>query len=357
MCQRKNFIRRSFAFSTALSVGGIYLVGCGGDGPGGPGDFPDVRGAWTGRYSVLQCTTLTGTDPFYCQDVFYVGRSIMLGLQLDQSGSRVSGIAEQGPLSGRVDGDIDELGALVLSGRLGVNADATTTIEDWETLLVGDSLVGEWTFLIEDNTGSGYGSARVTADLTLIDPRVPNYESCPAQFRLDKTDGVTGTLGAGDCQLEDETYYDVYSVDMATGDEIEIRTGSPDFRPALLIFDLNENLVACSLPVASQVCSRNSPDSLASISLTAFVGETWLIVVNAWQTGETGSYALTTEALGGASSLADLIARRASTSVRLGGPLDAAVRIPPAVESEGAPENGRLGIPEPGVRNPERRRR
>ncbi len=202
--------RRPCDLPAILLLSGVLLSGCGDDNPTGPGEFPDVRGQWAGRYSVTACTILSGTDPFFCQDLFYEGSSRFLDLQLDQNRSRVSGTAWQGQVSGRVEGTVSEFGIVTLEGQIGVGEAATTTIEDWETVLVGDSLVGSWTFLFEENTDLGLGSARIEADLTLFDPDVPNYMSCPVELTLEQTDAAWGS-GGGDCQLiEDESYYDVF---------------------------------------------------------------------------------------------------------------------------------------------------
>lgn len=324
--------RRLTLPGVALSTAAL-LAGCGDDDPSGPGNFPDVRGSWTGQYSVLTCTILSGSDPFFCQDVFYEGRSLILDLRLNQSGSRVSGVAEQGQLAGQVQGNVDEFAVLTLSGQLGVNEDATTTIEDWETILIGDSLIGSWVFQVDDNTDSGFGSALVDADLTLIDFSVPSYESCPVEIMMAQTDEVAGLLEAGDCQLEDESYYDVFSVDMATGDQIEIRMSSPEFNPALLIVDLDEAIVACSLPVASQICNRNTPDSVAAVALEAVVGETWVIVANAFRALDVGVYTLTTQALT-ASQAPDFTLQRAAYGERYGVALDAVAEALPAIQSD-----------------------
>ncbi len=317
----------------AVTLLGVVLVGCGGDDPSGPGDFPDVRGDWIGQYSVLACTQLSGTDPLFCDDIFYVGRSLGLGLTLSQSSARVNGVAQQGQLSGGVVGNVDEFGVLVLSGDIGVGADATTTIEEWETLLVGDSLVGSWVFEVADNTGSDFGVAMVQADVTLIDLDVPSYVGCPVQSELAHTDEVVGTLEAGDCQLDDESYYEVYMIDMVGGDQVEFRMGSLDFEPALLIVDLQERIVGCSLPVQSEVCNRNSPDSVATIGLEAVVGETWLVIANAFRALDVGDYTLTTQALGGANSVADLNLQAVPYGVRYGMALDAPADVLPVAGS------------------------
>lgn len=316
---------RLFGSPAALLLSGALLAGCGDDSPSGPGEFPDVRGLWTGRYSVTGCTILSGTDPFFCQDLFYEGSSRFLDLQLDQNRSSVSGTAWQGLVSGRVTGRVSEIGVVTLSGQIGVDEAATTTIEDWETVLVGDSLVGGWTFLFEENADLGLGSARIDADLTLIDPSVPNYMSCPVELALEQTDAVVGFLGAGDCQLsEDESYYDVLSVDVATGDQVEIRMSSSDFNPVLFVFDLDQRSIACSAPTDTLGCTfTNSPDSVAAVALEAVVTETWLIVANTTEGGESGAYSLDTRALGVGGSSTDLTVQTAALSARFGIAVDA----------------------------------
>lgn len=317
----------------AVMLLGIVLVGCGGDDPSGPGNYPDVRGEWVGQYRVLACEQLSGSDPLFCEDIFYVGRSLSLGLTLSQSSSRVNGVAQQGRIEGRVDGSIDEFGVLALSGQIGVGEYATTTIEEWETVLVGDSLVGSWAFEVEDNTASDYGIARVEADVTLLDPSVPNYLGCPVEGELAHTDEILGALGADDCQLDDGSYYDAYSVDVVTGDQVEFRMGSLDFKPALLIVDLEGWLLYCSLPVASVDCDLNSPDSVATIALEAVVDETWLVIANALERLDVGDYSLTTQALGGASFEAGFRLQAIPYGVRYRMALDSSGDVLPAAGS------------------------
>jgi len=312
--------RTSSVAAAAVFVAALFLVGCGDDStPSGPGEFPDVRGLWIGQYSVTECTILSGTDPFFCQDLFYEGSSRFLDLQLSQSRSRVTGTAWQGQVSGQVEGTVSTSGVVTLSGQIGVDEAATTTIEDWEAALVGDSLVGGWTFLFEENSNLGLGSARIDAVFTLIDPDVPNYRSCPVELTLDQTDAAVGVLEAGDCQLvEDESYYDVYSMDVATGDQVEVRVGSPDFSPVLFIMDLEQRGIACSAPTGTADCTFvNNPDSVATVALEAVVPETWLIIVNAAEGGDVGSYSLTTRALGSA-GLVNLAVHKAVLDVRYG---------------------------------------
>ncbi|MGD8866016.1 MAG: hypothetical protein PVI01_00255 [Gemmatimonadales bacterium] len=310
---------RYFGFVAALLLGSISWAGCGDDnGPIGPGEFPDVRGDWTGQYSVTSCTILSGSDPFFCQDLFYQGSSRFHDLRLDQSRSRVVGTAWQGQVTGRVEGTVSELGLLTLAGQIGVGESATTTIEEWEAVLVGDSLVGGWTFVFEDNTDLGLGRARIDADFALIDPSVPNYDSCPVEAMLDQTDAVLGQLAAGDCQLvEDESYYDVYSVQVSAGDKVEIRTSSSDFDPVLFIFDLEQRNIACSAPANTVDCTYiNTPDSVAAVALEAVVAETWLIVPNTSVGGETGGYSLSTRPVGGSGSTVANMLQKASLGAR-----------------------------------------
>jgi hypothetical protein len=317
----------------AVMLLAVLLAGCGGDDPSGPGNFPDVRGEWVGQYRVLACTQLSGSDPLFCEGIFYVGRSLSLGLTLSQSSSRVNGLALQGSIEGQVDGSIDESGVLALSGQIGVGDYATTTIEEWETQLVGDSLVGSWVFEVEDNTASDYGIARVEADVTLIDPSVPNYLGCPVEGDLAHTDEILGALGTDDCQLDDESYYDVFSVDVVTGDQVEFRMGSLHFKPALLIVDLEGWLLHCSLPEAWADCDRNSPDSIATFALEAVVDETWLVIANALGRPDVGDYSLTTQALGGASSTAGFRLQAIPYDARYGIAVDSSGDVLPVAES------------------------
>ncbi len=307
--------KRAAFFVTALLLA-VALGSCGDDDPSGPGDFPDVRGEWIGQYSVVGCEALTGLDPFFCADLFYAGRSLILEVNLEQSGSSVSGIAVQGAIAGQVAGTVDDVGLVTLSGQLGVGDDATTTIEDWQSLLVGDSLVGSWLFLVEDNAGNDFGSARVDADLTLVGPDVLTFFNCPVQTWLAQTDEVSGALEAGDCMLEDESYYDVYAIDVSPGDQIELQMATQGFQPTLFITDVDEALLGCSSVLASPVCLKNPSDSLAVVALEAVVAETWLIIANAFFAEETGTYTLTTARLGGAGVSATVALQRVPIETR-----------------------------------------
>lgn len=278
----------------------ISLTACGDDTPSGPGDFPDVRGTWTGQYSTVDCQQLTGSDPFFCDEVFYIGRSLVLEVTLDQSNGNVSGVAVQGGLAGEVRGTVDMSGVVTLSGELGVNADASTTITDWQTVLMGDSLVGVWAFEVEDNTGSGFGTAAIDTDVTLVDPTVvPTFLDCPPEASVSLTDQVDGTLGPGDCQIEEldqnndpigESYFDLFAVDVVAGDQLEVTLFSRDFGPFLMVVDSEERLLGFD---------GSATDSIASVALEAVEPETWLIAANSTLVGEEGDYSLTTEELSG----------------------------------------------------------
>ncbi|KPK65538.1 MAG: hypothetical protein AMS21_04380 [Gemmatimonas sp. SG8_38_2] len=298
------------------------LAGCGDDEPSGPGDFPDVRGNWTGQYSVVDCDWLSGTDPFFCEDLFFVGRSLILEVDLAQSNSNVNGQAFQGLIQGPVTGTVDMSGLVRLSGELGTNNDATTTIEDWETLLVGDSLVGPWVFLVVDNTAAGFGSARIDADLTLVGPSVLDFFGCPVEKWLEQTDSLAGVLEPGDCMLDDERYWDLYAVDVGPGDSIEFLMGAQSVSPGLLIADVDDVLLGCSSPEATVDCDQNPSDSVAAVALEATIPETWLIIASAFEARDTGSYWLTLRKLGGAGATSAVPLRRVPAGVR-GPALDA----------------------------------
>jgi hypothetical protein len=274
----------------SLSLG--LLGGCGSDEPSGPGDFPDVRGEWVGQYSVTSCDLTAGTNDFFCDGLFYVGRSLEFSLTLRQSKGNVDGVATQGTLGGSVDGTVDMGGLVTLEGVLGAGDDATTTITDWRTTLVGDSLVGSWSFDVVDNTDSGFGVAVVGTEIVLVGPSVPVYGSCPMEIWLADTDSIDGTLQPPDCQFADESYYDVYAVDVLDGVNYEFAVSSSDFRPFLFVVDLQERLIAAE---------GNASDSVANFLLNSVADETLLIIANSLYSLEEGSYTVTSTSFGAAS--------------------------------------------------------
>ncbi len=289
MLFRTDRSNRTAALVLALFVA-TALASCGDDQPTGPGNFPDVRGNWTGQYSVTECEALTGIDPFFCTNVFFVGRSLTLDLALNQSNERVSGNAVQGQVGGQVSGTVNDAGLVALSGQLGVGAEATTTIEDWGTLLVGDSLDGSWQFLVEDNLDEGFGSARVNADMILVLPNVLAFFGCPVQSWLSQTDSINGVLDDGDCMLDDESFFDVYAMDVVVGDSIEFRMSSTDFNPFIIVAQVDENPLAAAGGLGN---------SVASTGTLARSNETWLIVANTFLDAESGGYSLVTTKING----------------------------------------------------------
>ncbi len=277
------------------------LASCGDDQPTGPGNFPDVRGPWNGQYSVTECEALTGIDPFFCTDVFYEGRSLTLDVVLNQTSERVSGNAIQGSIAGQVTGTVNDAGLVSLSGQLGVGEDATTTIEDWGTLLVGDSLDGSWQFLVEDNLDQGFGSARVTADLVLVGPDVLAFLGCPVQSWVSQTDSINGVLENGDCMLDDESFNDVYALDVVVGDSIEFRMTSTDYDPFIIVAQADNNPLTAGGGLGQPV---------ASTGTLARANETLLIVANSWLSGVSGSYSLVTTKIGSSMTSSPVKLRR-----------------------------------------------
>ena len=283
------------------------LASCGDDQPTGPGNFPDVRGPWNGQYSVTNCEALTGIDPFFCTDVFYEGRSLTLDMVLNQTNERVSGNAIQGSVAGQVSGTVNDAGLVSLSGQLGVSESATTTIENWATLLVGDSLDGSWQFLVEDNLDEGFGSARVNADMVLLGPDVLAFFGCPVQSWVSQTDSINGVLDNGDCMLDDESFFDVYAVDVVVGDSIEFRMSSTEFDPFIFITQADENPLAAAGGLGQPV---------ASTGTLARSNETWLIVANTFLDAESGAYSLVTTKIGGSMTSSPVNLRRVGVTDR-----------------------------------------
>jgi len=284
------------------------LASCGDDQPTGPGDYPDVRGSWSGQYSVTDCEALTGIDPFFCTDVFFDGRSLVLDVVLDQSNERVTGNATQGSIAGQVSGTVDMSGLITLGGTIGVDAIATTTIEAWETELNGDRLEGFWEFLVEDNQDLGFGSALVTATMTLLAPNVPNILGCPTESSVALTDSINGLLAAGDCMLSDTTYYDLFEMDVQVGDSVEFRMVSQDFNPFLIVTDIDGEPLNAGGALG---------DSVASVGMLASVDEKWLIVTNTLLVYQYGDYRLITTEVNGAAASSSVVLRRAPLENRL----------------------------------------
>jgi hypothetical protein len=300
-------------FAVAVSLIGTFAACGDDDGPTGPGAFPDLRGDWVGQYVVTECTTTVGLNQFLCNEVFYVSRSLPFAMTLQQSSERVDGPAVQGALEGTVDGTVDMAGVLGLDGALSSSGGASTTIAQWETLLVGDSLVGTFSFEVEDLSDSGFGTVLVDAEIVMVGPSVLTYEFCPVELFLAQTDSIDGVLEAGDCQLSDETYYDVYAVEVAVGDSLQITMSSTEYTPFLVIADVDEVILDSA---------GDTADSVATVALESVVDETWLILANSLDTLETGSYTLTTADIRGAAPVAGLIFKKVPFERRASGPTE-----------------------------------
>ncbi|NIR45700.1 MAG: hypothetical protein GWN99_14970 [Gemmatimonadetes bacterium] len=256
-------------------------------------DFPDVRGNWTGQYRPTSCTLSGATDPFFCTDLFADGASLIIELDLDQLGERVSGTLLQGTLSGFVEGTMNAQGVLSLTGDAGGEAFGTrTTIVDWGTALVGDSLLGGWQFLVEDLSGSGFGSADVSAELRLLGEGVLQFFGCPVEVELSLGMESAGALGSGDCQLDDASYFDVYGLDGAAGDSIEVVMRSSQIDAFLLVSDLDEIVLGTDNDSGGGV---NGTD--AAITVVFDVPATVLIIANSLAELEIGDYSLTATGL------------------------------------------------------------
>ncbi len=303
-------LRRRKPLAALFAFLALALVGCDDDDKVivGPGTFPDVRGAWSGQYRVTGCSLSGAADPFFCSTVFAVDQSLILDLDLDQSGPDVFGVIAQGALLGDVDGAIDEVGILQLFGDIGDAADPLSTrIVAWQTGLVGDSLVGSWRFRVFDQSGSGFGTATVDASLKTFGSTVAKFFGCSARGTLTANGLVSGGLAVGDCQisaslfvegLEDGQFFDVYTFSGSVGDSIDIVLSSPIFDAFLLVADLEEAVLGGDDDSGGGV---NGTD--AAVTLIFETTETLLLIVTSFAPGEVGSYSLSAALLGPASPL------------------------------------------------------
>lgn len=286
------------------------MLACGDDddGPTGPGDFPDLRGGWIGQYSVTGCSAVGATDPLFCDEIFYSGSSLGLELDLVQSGPDLAGDGFQGTLTGDVRGEVDMAGVVTLGGTLIGASGLVSEILAWEAVLVADSLVGSWTFEVEDQTTPELGVVTVDADFKLVGPSVETFSNCPVELDLVQNDQVDGFLGAGDCQIldpanEDESYFDLFAVDVQIGDSLAVELVSEEFSTFLLIVDVEGR------PLGAHPNPPVAGADTAFLALEAVVNETWLLVANTFLNGETGNYSLVTERLNAGAASTQIVPR------------------------------------------------
>jgi hypothetical protein len=267
-----------------------------------PGDFPDVSGFWSGQYRVAGCALSGSSDPFFCDEVFFNGASLILELDLDQSGAQLDGWIYQGELVGDVAGVVDLDGVVELEGGIGgFEEDFTTTIVDWRAGLLGDSLLGSWRFWVEDNAGQGFGSATVDAGFMLYGPSVVKFFGCAAEDDLGADEQLSAGLDGTDCQLaagmyvdglEDGASFDVYEFTGAAGDSIEVTLRSEDFDALLLVAYLDEEVFWWD-----DDSGGGTGGTDAAFTLVFDLSETVLLIASSFAPGEAGAYTLGAELL------------------------------------------------------------
>ena len=287
--QRKS---STLLLSIAAAVG---IAACGGDDePFDPSTIPDVSGFWSGQYLVTECSLVGAGDPFFCSDLFVDNTSLIVEVDLVQSGADLTGLILQGQLTGDVEGTVDSDGVVQLSGAIGVGDSlVTTTIIAWQTTLVGDTLFGSWRFAVEDNTGFGFASATIDANLKLLGPDVLVFFGCAAEGSLGIGGQITDDLEDGDCQLGDGSFFDVFSLDGSAGDSVEINLRSVDFDAFLLVGDLSENIIAADDDSGVGVSGTD-----AQVEIVFETAARVLLLANSFEGGETGEYTLSTVLLG-----------------------------------------------------------
>ncbi|NIO31346.1 MAG: hypothetical protein GTN75_06055 [Gemmatimonadetes bacterium] len=267
-----------------------------------PGVFPNASGFWSGQYRVSGCALSGSNDPFFCDEVFFNGASLILELELDQSGGQLSGWIYQGELVGDVAGVVDQDGVVTLDGVIGgLGDDFITTILAWQAGLLGDTLLGSWRFWVEDNAGQGFGAATVDAWLTLYGPSVVKFFGCAAEGELGTDAQLSDGLDGTDCQLatgmyvegmEDGASFDVYTFTGAAGDSIEITLRSEDFDAFMLVAYTDEEVFWWD-----DDSGVGTSGTDAAFTLVFDVSETVLLIASSYWAGETGAYTLGAELL------------------------------------------------------------
>lgn len=267
-----------------------------------PADYPNVRGFWSGQYRVSSCSLSGATDPFFCDEVFWNGASLILELDLDQSGPQVGGAIYQGELVGDVEGNVDLDGVVTLEGVIGgFGEDFTTTILAWQAGLVGDSLMGSWRFWVEDNTGQGFGAATVDASFALYGPSVVKFFGCAAEDELVLGGQMSAELAGSDCQLasgiyvpelEDGASFDLYTLTGGAGDSIEVTLRSEEFDAVMLVADLYEEFLGWD-----DDSGGGTGGTDAAVTIVFDAAETILLIATSYLPGEAGAYTLGGEVL------------------------------------------------------------
>ncbi len=267
-----------------------------------PVNYPNAAGFWSGQYSVTGCILEGAGDPFFCDDVFFNGASLILELDLDQSGGQLGGWIYQGELVGEVDGSVDLNGLVRLEGTIGgFEQDFTTTIDGWQTGLVGDSLLGSWRFWVEDNAGQGFAPATVDAGLKLYGSSVVKFFGCAVEGDLAPDGQLSGGLDGTDCQVatgqyvegqEDGASFDVFTLTGAVGDSIEVTLRSEDFDAFMLVAFTDEEVFWWDDDSGGGTSGTD-----AAFTLVFDVAETVLLIASSFAPGEAGAYTLGAELL------------------------------------------------------------
>ncbi len=95
----------------------------------------------------------------------------------------------------------------------------------------------------------------------------------------------SGVLNAGDCQLDDGSFVDVWRLELAEPREVTIELASTDFDTYLFLLDS-----ACETVLTNDDCGLDNFD-LSCISFPLAAG-TYFIAVNSFSAGEAGAYTL-----------------------------------------------------------------
>jgi len=175
---------------------------------------------------------------------------------------------------------------MAIEGTLNAT-DVETEITSWQMQLLGDSLVGGWTFETRNPQNLTFGTATVTANLKVVGPDVPTFSSCPVARTLPQNWLQDAQLGAGDCQIHPAgTYVDVYALAVAAGDRLSIELLSDEFSTSLIVADVEEVVLGSD---------GGAGVNTAQVLLEAVVDETWLLIVTTCVEGESGPYRLSNQ--------------------------------------------------------------